>query len=163
MIETWHHVFGAPGEPLTWWQMSSRTILLFCYGLILFRIGARRMLAGSTAFDTLVVIILGSNLSRALTGNAPLLPVMASSALLVALHWGVAALTFYSHTLGLLAKGSARPLVSDGSILWRKMRRGMISREDLEESLRLKGIGELSKIKAAYLERNGEISAITKT
>jgi uncharacterized membrane protein YcaP (DUF421 family) len=78
----------------------------------------------------------------------------------VACHWVITALALRSHMFGTLLKGHVRLLVEDGVPLVENMRRSHISRHDLEEALRLKGVDDIQKVRRAYKERNGEISVI---
>lgn len=160
MTDLLHQLLGAHGEPIAWWQMSLRGAALFLYGLLLLRIGARRMLSRISAFDVLIMVTIGSTLSRALTGNVPLIPAMAAAATLVFMHWSLSALSFYSRPLERIVKGEVRQLVRSGLPDTLALRRSTISQEDLQEALRLKGIDEMKKVKAAYLERDGAITAI---
>ena len=82
-------VFGSTGH-ISWWQECVRAIAIFAYGLILVRLAGRRIFGRWAALDIVVAIIIGSNLSRALTGNAPFGGTLAACALLVALHWVLA-------------------------------------------------------------------------
>ena len=134
---TIHDFFGWQGETISWWQISLRALFLFCYGLLLLRLGARRMLAGGTPLDILIMVVLGSSLSRALTGNSPMIAVMAASAALVAFHWLLSAITFRFPALGVIAKGKTRMLINGGRIDSSALSDGLISRADLDESLRL--------------------------
>src|SRR3954469_24935786 len=84
-------VFGAQGQ-LLWWQECLRTLLIFVYGLALVRIAGRRVFGKWSALDVIVSIIIGSNLSRALTGSAALWGTLAATTLLIALHWVLAKL-----------------------------------------------------------------------
>ncbi len=54
-------------------QLVARACLIFVYGLVLVRLAGRRVFGRWSALDIIVSIVVGSNLSRALTGNAPLL------------------------------------------------------------------------------------------
>jgi uncharacterized membrane protein YcaP (DUF421 family) len=160
MTDILHQAFGAYGEPIAWWQMSLRGVLLFLYGLLLLRIGARRMLSRISAFDVLIMVTIGSTLSRSLTGNAPLIPAMAAAATLVLMHWSLSIISFYSRALERLVKGEVRQLVKNGTPNFPALRRSSISEDDLREALRLRDIDELDQVKAAYLERDGVITAI---
>jgi uncharacterized membrane protein YcaP (DUF421 family) len=86
---------------------------------------------------------------------------MAASAALVAFHWLLSAITFRFSALGTIAKGKTQMLIEGGRIDASALRDGLISRADLEESLRSKGIADVTKVRSAFLERNGRISAIT--
>ena len=57
---------------------------------------------------------------------------------------------------------SAPPLqiVRDGKILWRNMRRELVTKEELMGHLRELGIDDVSEVKAAYVEGEGRISAV---
>jgi uncharacterized membrane protein YcaP (DUF421 family) len=52
--------------------------------------------------------------------------------------------------------------VKDGQILPKPMRHSHISDHDLTEQMRLRGVDDVSQVRAAYKERNGEISVIEK-
>ena len=67
-------------------QECARAVLIFFYGLALLRLTGRRTFAHWSALDVLLSIIIGSNLSRALTGSVPLAGTLLASALLVGLH-----------------------------------------------------------------------------
>lgn len=159
MSDTIHFLFGSGGSAVTSWQMCVRGLLLFIYGLVLLRLGARRMLVRMSAFDVMTMIVIGSNLSRAITGNAPLVPVMTATATLVLLHYLLASLSFFSPLIERLVEGSVHQLSEAGQIHWEVMRKSKITEEDLREGLRLKGVADPNKV-VAYLERNGAISAV---
>lgn len=78
-------LFGITGQ-VTWVQECARAALIFAYGLLLVRVAGRRAFARWSALDIVVAIIVGSNLSRSLTGSAPLFPTIAATALLMLLH-----------------------------------------------------------------------------
>jgi uncharacterized membrane protein YcaP (DUF421 family) len=108
-----------------------------------------------------VGVVLGSVLSRAVNGSAPLFPTMSGVVVLLLLHWLLAFASSRSHVLSVLLKGNARPLIRDGQILWEEMLRNHISTGDLIEMLRLRGrLADPKEVEMACLERNGEISAI---
>ncbi len=81
--------FGSTGN-VTWAQECARAGAIFVYGLACVRIAGRRMFGKWAALDIIVAIIIGSNLSRALTGSAPLVGTLAATTLLVGLHWFLA-------------------------------------------------------------------------
>lgn len=54
----------------------------------------------------------------------------------------------------------ALPLVLNGQLQVRNMRRELITEEELWTQLRLQGIEDLSEVRAVYLEGNGEVSVL---
>ena len=81
-------LFGLGAEPkdLTAVQLSARGILVLVIALILMRIGAKRALARKTPFDMVLIVIVGSLLSRSINGNGPLFGTIAAAFVLVVLH-----------------------------------------------------------------------------
>ncbi|WP_347157807.1 DUF421 domain-containing protein [Pontibacter chitinilyticus] len=156
--------FGIHDETLTWWQMSLRAVGIFFAALLIIRIGNHRIFGKNTAFDIILGIIYGSILSRAINGSAPFFPSVAAAFTLVLLHKGLAALAYHSHSgIGNLLKGSPKLLVKDGELQRENMRQNSVTEHDLEEAMRSSGnTADPRHIKAAYLERSGDISIIKK-
>ncbi|MEX6505360.1 DUF421 domain-containing protein [Jiella sp. M17.18] len=159
-MDLFRFVFGDTSGPVAWWQMCDRAVLIFAYALILYRILPRKAFGGTAALDIVVTVVLGSSLSRAITANAPLIPVLAATAVLASLYAGASTLAPRSEWLSRLAKGRAIRLVRDGSVDRQAMRRARLGERDLTESLRLNGVASIDEVAEAYLERNGAISVI---
>lgn len=161
-MTAFHELIGQDASTITWWQMTVRAILIFLYGLLLIRVAGRRAFGRYTTLDIVLAVIIGSNLSRALTANARFLPTLAASAGIVLAYWASIHLVALSDTLGWLVKGDTVRLVEDGRIDARAMRRVAVSRGDLEEAMREQGVRRLDRVALATLERNGKISVIRK-
>ena len=155
-------LIGPDSPEITWWQMSVRALIILAYGIALVRISGKRTFGKLSAFDIVLAIIVGSNLSRTLTGNAPFLPTLIATTVLALLHWALGRLSVHHHWLGVLIKGSPRQIIRDGVLDERAMKRGELSHGDLQEALRLHGLEGMEDIKAAWLERNGGISVVKK-
>lgn len=52
------------------------------------------------------------------------------------------------------------PLVKHGRVLWRNMRRELITEEELMSQLRMQGIDDIADVKEAYMEGDGRISIV---
>lgn len=155
-------MFGPDGGHLAWWQETLRVPLIFAAGLALIRVSGLRTFSRYSALDTVVTILIGSNLSRALTGNAPVLGTLVASLALVTLHRLLAQGALHSPAMARLLKGASKPLVEHGVSVARAMRAEAISEGDLQEAMRLRGLSELSASHHAILERNGQISIFTR-
>jgi uncharacterized membrane protein YcaP (DUF421 family) len=152
--------FGV-GNDLSAGQMVLRTILIYGLTLVLVRLGSKRFLSKATAFDVIVAIMLGSVMSRGIEGASPLLPTVIAGAVLVGMHWLLGVLAFHIGWFGPLVKGERVTLIKEGRIQEEGMRRGSITEHDLTQAVRMQtGQMDLTKVKRAYLERNGEISII---
>lgn len=162
-METFHKIIGSDADTIVWWQMVCRGVLIFFYTLILVRLGGRRIFGKTTSFDIVVGVILGSIMSRALTANAKFFPTLAAATALVLLHWLLAEFSQHSKTLGHLIKGTEVLLVDNGAIQQEALNKTNMTEHDLMEALRSNGgTMELENVKAAYLERSGEVSVVSR-
>jgi uncharacterized membrane protein YcaP (DUF421 family) len=152
-------LFGTGGD-LTVAQECARAALVLAYGLILVRFAGRRVFGRWSAIDIVVSIIVGSNLSRALTGSAPLWGTLAASTLLMFLHWLLAQGAARWPLVSRLVEGRARELGRDGRIGNRKDLRVAISDADLAEALRQAGVERVEDTRLVMLEPSGKISVL---
>jgi uncharacterized membrane protein YcaP (DUF421 family) len=151
---------GADDRQITMAQMALRAVVVYVVTVIIVRLGKKRFMGQGTAFDVILGIILGSIVSRAITGNAPFFPALAAAAVLVAMHWLLSGIALRWHGFGVAFKGHERLLVRDGRIDWATMRQAHMSERDLWEDLRGKGVSRLEQAAEARLERSGELSVI---
>jgi len=156
-------LLGISTEPkeLTFLQVSVRGVIVFIATLVMVRLSSKRSLAEKTAFDAVLVVIIGSMLSRAINGSAAFFPTLGSGFVLVLLHRLFGITAYYSHFFGILLKGKPAVLVQNGRLQRKNMLWNHISEHDLQEDMRLEAKTEdLSKIKTARIERSGDISFI---
>ena len=153
-------VFGDKSQTMTWWQMSARAVVVFLYGTALIRFAGTRVFGKGAAFDIILSVIIGSNLSRALTGNAALWETLITTTVLIVLHWVVAEIAFRSKAFATLVKGKPQVLIRDGRIDERVRSREDIGQRDIEAALRSSGLERVEDVKKAVLERDGSISVI---
>ncbi len=152
---------GTPMQ-ITWWQMSIRAVIIFAYGVILLRLAGQRAFGRQSALDIVLTVLIGSNLSRAMTGGSPFLPTMAGSAALVLFYYASIHLTQRFDLVGFLLKGEHKFLVRDGSADPMAMRKVGISDRDLREAMRTEGVEQLSDVQLATLERSGHVSVVKR-
>jgi uncharacterized membrane protein YcaP (DUF421 family) len=157
-----HQMFGGdlPDDPLLLHQIAARAIVVYLGGLIVVRIGKSRLISRTTSLDVILGFILGSLLSRGITGHASLSGTMMASAVIVAVHWVLTAIACRSHWFGTVFKGNSELVVENGKVLHSPMKHSHISEHDLIEQLRLRGVDDLQQVRAAFKERNGEISVL---
>ena len=162
-MESWMQtIFGAEHD-VSLAQMSARAVLIFIYGLLMLRLSGKRTFAQLSALDLVVSFIIGSTLSRAMTGSAPLPSALSAVAVLVALHVAVSYAIAWSERISRIVEGSPVCIVKDGIIDHGVRRSQMISLVDLDETLRGKGLAglvEIAKAKDMTLEPSGKISVL---
>lgn len=158
-------LFGLGTEPkdLTAMQLSMRGILILLSALILVRIGAKRALARKTPLDMVMIVIVGSLLSRSINGSGPLFGTIAASFVIVVLHRLLELLAYSFHPLGVAMKGAPGVVVENGHYVEKTLRQNHITKHDVEEDLRLDGKTEdIADVQIARVERSGDISFLYK-
>ena len=159
-------LFGLGIEPkdLSALHLSSRGVLILLVALVLMRLGAKRALARKTPFDMVLLVIVGSLLSRSINGNGPLFGTIAAAFVIVVVHRLLAVLAYASHPLGIAMKGEPGVVVEDGRYVQKTLRQNQITKHDVEEDLRLKGKTEnIADVQIARVERSGDISFLYKS
>jgi uncharacterized membrane protein YcaP (DUF421 family) len=161
MSELMYKLFGE-GKELNALQMSDRAIVMFFIALVLIRIAGRRAFGTKTAFDNIIVIMLGAILSRAVVGVSPFLPTVVASFTFVLVYRLLAFIAVKNSVVSNLLKGKEISLYKNGKINEKNLKKCSISKGDLKEGIRLHGCRCLNEIEEAFMEKNGEISIIKK-
>lgn len=163
----WFTAFGellfGHRNALSWWQECDRAVLVIVYGLVAVRLAGRRILGHWSALDMIVSIVIGSNLSRALTGGAPLLGTLAATTVILVLHTIVAHFAARSGWVSWLVEGRATELGRDGKLDRARMVKSSISDCDLQEALRKRQVERVEDTKRIVLEPSGEIAVLKST
>jgi uncharacterized membrane protein YcaP (DUF421 family) len=149
-------------EELGGWQMAARAFVMYVALLVVVRSGKKRFLGSATAFDVILVIMLGSIAARAITGGPPFFVSMLALAVLVFTHWVFSAIARDSQFFSGLIKGHSTVLIRNGKVDQRALRAAHMSGDDLEEDLREKGMDDPAKVAEARLERSGSLSVVKK-
>jgi uncharacterized membrane protein YcaP (DUF421 family) len=151
---------GLESRDLNVLQMGLRAAVVFIVTILMVRLAKKRFMGRATAFDVILGIMIGSIVSRAVTGNSPFLPALAATAVLLGMHWLFSGIALRWHGFGSLIKDEPRTLIRDGQVDEQAMRKSHMTEHDLWEDLRGKGVSDLKQVAEARLERSGNLSAI---
>ena len=163
MDELAYDLFGT-GRDLTAVQMTMRAFVVFIISVFLIRLSGMRSFGSKSAFDNIVVILLGAILSRAVTGVSPFFPTIAAATAICVTHRILAMLAARFHGVSVLLKGESRIVYKDGKLNKKNMLRAGLSEGDLEEGVRLAGnVPSLNDTEEVRMERSGQISVIKKS
>lgn len=155
-------LFGK-GDELTTLQISIRTFAMFIIALILLRIGGLRIFGKKSAFDEVVIIMLGAILSRGVVGATPFADTVISGTIIIATHRVIAWLCAKNMHVEVVLKGRAVLLYKNGKIVRENLDASAISERDLLEGLRVQmDTDKFDNIDSAYLEPGGQLSFIEK-
>lgn len=132
-------------------------VLLF----LLLRVGPKREAGAAGITDLLVVVLIADAAQNAMSGSYTSIT---EGAVLVAtiIIWSYALnwFAFRSEWFERFVMGPPLPLVRNGKLLRRNMRRELISENELLSQLRLQGVNEVDEVKLAAIEPDGRISVV---
>ena len=167
MVAVWRFLVALPGldlqpEKFGYGQLIVRGVVIFGVALALMRLGHKRSLARKSAFDTVLVVIVGAILARAINGSAAFFFTIVGAFVLVLLHRALGWLAYHSGKFERLIKGRPSVLLRDGTLRPEAMRRHGVTQHDLSEDLHLRGHEQLGELALARIERSGDISFIPR-
>jgi uncharacterized membrane protein YcaP (DUF421 family) len=120
--------------------------------------------AGSISPNDMLTLILigGIGADAAMGGSTSVGDLLLMIGLVLAWGYLLDLLEFYFPSLGRLFRDRQTALIEDGRLLRRNMRREMVTEEELMTALRKEGVENLSVVRSACLEADGEISLVKK-
>jgi uncharacterized membrane protein YcaP (DUF421 family) len=164
MFDALDHALGLSlkSEQLGFGHMAARAVLMYLALIALVRFAKKRFLGQATAFDYILVVLVGSVAGRAMTGGSPFFASLFALFVLVAMHWLFSAGAQHSPAFGQFIKGQATTIIKDGKADQQAMAKAHMSADDLDEDLREKGVKQSAQVEEARLERSGKLSVIKK-
>ena len=160
-METFRLLIG-PDEGADLLQLCARAVLLFAFGIICIRIAGRRTFSHYSPLDIVVALIVGSNISRVMTGKAAFFPTLAATLVLVIIHRLLALGSMRWRWLAWLVKARPIRIITDGKVDAHAMRRANLCEADLHEAMRLEQCDSPDKVAIATLEGGGKLSVVPK-
>ncbi|HEY0506105.1 MAG TPA: YetF domain-containing protein [Lysobacter sp.] len=144
---------------MPWWEFVLRASAVYFVLLTMIRLSGKRTMGQATAFDMLLIVLLGNAVQNALLGRDVSVPGgLLLAATLIALNWIVGVVTARSSRVERLLEGEPVVLARDGHVFRDVLRREFVSREDFDKALREEGCDDIGQVKLALLETNGRIT-----
>ncbi|MBX9583002.1 MAG: DUF421 domain-containing protein [Gemmataceae bacterium] len=157
-LPEWDRVF-VPDLSLA--ESLLRGTLVYFGILVLFRVVLKRQNGGVGLPDVMLAVLVSECVSSSINANANSVPNGLAA---------VAAMLFWSYVLdwatfrwGWLRRrleSPPTPIVVDGRVLRENLRAELLSDDELHEQLRLNGVADPARVKAAFVESGGEVSVI---
>lgn len=149
----------APGNIL---DHVVRGTAIFVVLFLLLRFLPNRKTGAIGPSDLLVVVLLAQGVSRALTADAESLT-SALVLVLTVIAWSFMLDVLAARVPGLrwLVHSEPVPVVRDGKVIERNLRREFMTKDELLTQLRLQGVDDVGDVKRAYVEHDGRLSVIS--
>lgn len=143
--------------------MIVRGLLTYFGLLILLRVVLKRQFGQLASSDLLVTLLIADAIQNAMAGQYQSVPDgLLLVTTIVICDYLIDWTSFHFAWFRKLLHPAPLPLVVDGKIQRRNMRRELVNDEELWSKLRENGVSHLSEVKKAYLESDGEISVTKK-
>lgn len=156
----WGELFSIGVHPL---ELVVRGTAMYWFLFLLFRFVLRRDVGSIGIADVLLLVLIADAAQNAMAGSYESIT---DGCLLVATiagwNWLVDFATWRSAILRRLLEPQPLPLVRNGQVLRRNMRREFITVEELMSQLREHGLDSLEQVKTATMENDGQISVIRR-
>ncbi len=139
-------------DPNVIWKAA----LLIFSGFVLLRLSGRKSLSQMTVATTVIMISIGTTIVQPI-GNENVWNAILAAALfivfLVITEWLIVRFNGLERVL----TGMAVPVIQDGLVIEKNLRKIRLTVDQLEIRLRAKGIANMSDVKTATIESNGQI------
>jgi len=141
--------------------VSASTLFIYFYLGLLFRIGSRRQMSQLTALDLLTILLLGSAVETSMVhGDTSLKAGIVSGTTLFITNYLVSLLIRRSKRIARVCGAGPVLVVHDGKFVEEHLRRYGLTHEDIFQALRQREMNDLSNVRFAVLEPDGEITVI---
>lgn len=155
--KNWSDVF-VPEYPLI--ELIARGFILYFIILFMFRVLPRRTTAELGSMDIVFILLLTEAASHALGDFTTIGDGIIMMMVFLLCNYGVNQLTFRVKFLQKLFTHSPVPIIRDGKMLRGNMRKELLTKDELIANLRENGIEDISEVKNAYVEGEGNITFI---
>jgi uncharacterized membrane protein YcaP (DUF421 family) len=160
MTVDWHTLFAFSISPL---ELIVRGSAVYWFLFLVFRVVIRREVGAIGVADLLLLVLVADAASNAMQGEYRS---VSDGMVLVStiIGWNIAIdwVAFRFPAARRVLEPGVLPLIRDGRLLHRNLRREFVTVEELEGKLRQHGIQDVAEVEAAYLESDGKISVLTR-
>ena len=148
---------------MPWWEFVLRAVIVYVVLLGMIRLSGKRTMGQFTAFDMLLIVLLGNAVQNALLGSdTSMSGGLLLAATLIVLNWLVGFITARSRTAERVLEGAPVVLARNGHLYRDVLRRELVSRDDFAKSMREQGCSDVDRIHLALLETNGHITILLR-
>jgi uncharacterized membrane protein YcaP (DUF421 family) len=160
MSEEWQKMFVSE-VPL--WTIIVRGSIIYLSLFTLLRVVLKRESGQVSITDLLVIVLIAdaaqnamSNEYKSITAGVVLVATIIVWSYI--LDW----LAFHVPFMERLLKPRSLPIIENGKMLRKTMRRELITEEELMMRIREEGVEDIAEVKAAFMESDGNLSVIKK-
>ena len=150
------------GIPLA--EKMIRTLGVYVFLLAGLRLAGKRELGQFNPFDLVVLLLLSNTVQNAIIGNDnSLLGGIAGATTLLVINAIVVRYIYEHPRVARWLEGDADVLIQNGELQQTRLKRELITHEELESAARKQGIDGLDKVETCRLEVGGALTFVART
>jgi len=140
-----------------------RPIIVYIFLIVGLRVSGKRELAQLNPFDLIVLLTLSNTVQNAIIGDDNTVTGgIIGAASLLAINYLVVRFLYDHRKIEQIVEGRADILVEDGKVYEHKLKKELITREELAAAARKQGFETLSEVRQCILEPGGTLTFIAK-
>ena len=156
MHDMWKDMFVLGGPIL---EKILRPVIVYIFLIVGLRLSGKRELAQLNPFDLIVLLTLSNTVQNAIIGNDnSVTGGIIGAASLLAINYLVVRFLYDHRKIDQLVEGRADILIEDGKVQEHKLKRELITKEELAAAARKQGFDSLSEVRQCVLEPGGTLS-----
>jgi len=137
-----------------------RASLIYFFLLFVVRLLGKREVGSTTAFDLIVALMLGEVVDEAIYGDVSIVKGMLAIAVIAIWHLINSWASYKSTFIHNLTAAQPTILMENGKLKQDAMAKERLHQEELQAEMRILGVDDVSEVKLATLEPNGQISVL---
>ena len=140
-----------------------RPIVVYIFLIVGLRLSGKRELAQLNPFDLIVLLTLSNTVQNAIIGDDnSVTGGIIGAASLLAINYLVVRFLYDHRKIDQLIEGRADVLIENGKVHMEKLKRELITKEELAAAARKQGFETLSEVRQCILEPGGTLTFIAK-
>jgi uncharacterized membrane protein YcaP (DUF421 family) len=160
MHDMWRDMFVLGGPIL---EKILRPVIVYIFLILGLRLSGKRELAQLNPFDLIVLLTLSNTVQNAIIGNDnSVTGGLIGAASLLAINYLVIRFLYDHRKIDQIVEGNADILVEDGKIHEHRLKKELITKEELAAAARRQGFESLSDVRQCILEPGGTLTFIAK-
>ena len=145
-------------------EIVVRTANVYFFLVLILRVSGKREVGQMSILELIVILIISDAVQNSMVGeNSTLWGGLVAVLTLLALDFGLKALSSRSRRVRRVVEGEPRLLIRDGRLLDKALREEGVEPEQVRAAVRSQGIARVEDVRLAVLEIDGSISVIPMT
>ena len=156
MHDMWRDMFVLGGPIL---EKILRPVIVYIFLIVGLRLSGKRELAQLNPFDLIVLLTLSNTVQNAIIGNDNTVTGgIIGAASLLAANYLVVRFLYDHRRLDQIVEGSPDVLIENGKVHEHKLKKELITKEELAAAARKQGFDSLAEVQQCVLEPGGTLS-----